>query len=291
MDWNDLRFFLAVARTHSLTKTALELKVSQSTVSRRIGAIEASLRTRLFIHHQTGYFLTDTGQDVLKYAEEVEDKVLFLERKISGLDLRPAGTVRLATAVTLASHLIIPALPRFQALFPDITLEIITGVNTVSMSRHDADLALRLVRPEQYSLKIRKVGCMASAVYGSEAYIRQHPLSDTDSLAGRGFITWDSTYSHLPSSKWLSETYPNMPSMLVTTSLVSQIAAVKANLGLAVLPCYIASQSSEMVEVIPTEKVFSEDLWLVSHADLTASARVRAVSEFLDEIIMEAGLK
>lgn len=79
--------------------------------------------------------------------------------------------------------------------------------------------------------------------------------------------------------------------MLVTTSLVSQIAAVKANLGLAVLPCYIASQSSEMVEVIPTEKVFSEDLWLVSHADLTASARVRAVSEFLDEIIMEAGLK
>ncbi|MDE9542577.1 LysR family transcriptional regulator [Xenorhabdus bovienii] len=273
-----------------MTKTATELEVSQSTVSRRIRAIETSLRTRLFVHHQTGYFLTDAGQDVLKSAEEVEDKVLFLESNISGLDLRPAGTVRLATAVTLASHLIIPALPRFAARFPEITLQIITGVNTVSISRHNADLALRLVRPEQYSLKIRKVGRMASAVYGSEADLCQHPAPDTHPLDGRSFITWDSFYSHLPSSKWLNETYPNILSTLVTTSVVSQIAAVKANLGLAVLPCYIASQDSEMFEVIPTENVFSEDIWLVSHADLTASAHVRAVADFLVEIITEAQL-
>lgn len=290
MDWNDLRFFLSVARTHNLTKTASELKVSQSTVSRRIEAIEASLRTHLFVHHQTGYFLTDAGQDVVKYAEEVEEKVLLLESNISGLDLRPAGTVRLATPVTLASHLIIPALPRFYSRYPDITLQIITGVNTISISRHDADLALRLVRPKQHTLKIRKVGRMASAVYGSKAYLHQHPTTDTHPLDGRGFITWDSSYSHLPSSTWLNETYPTMPSTLVTTSVVSQIAAVKANLGLAVLPCYIASQHSEMVEVISTEKVFSEDLWLVSHADMTASTRVRAVTDFLVEIITQARL-
>lgn len=290
MDWNDLRFFLSVARTHSLTKTASELKVSQSTVSRRIEAIEASLRTHLFAHHQTGYFLTDAGQDVVKYAEEVEEKVMLLESNISGSDLRPAGNVRLATPVTLASHLIIPALPRFYSRYPDITLQIITGVNTISISRHDADLALRLVRPKQHTLKIRKVGRMASAVYGSKTYLHQHISSDTSPLDGRNFITWDSSYSHLPSSTWLNETYPNIPSALVTTSVVSQIAAVKANLGLAVLPCYIASQHSEMVEVIPTENVFAEDLWLVSHADMTASTRVRAVTDFLAEIITEARL-
>lgn len=288
MDWNDLRFFLTVARTQSLTKTASELQVSQSTVSRRIDTIEKSLRTRLFTHHQTGYFLTDAGQNVLKYAEEVEEKVLLLERKISGLDLRPSGTVRLATAETLASYLIIPQLPRFVAQYPDITLEIITGINTVSLSRRDADMALRLVRPEQNSLKIRKVGSMTSAIYGSKKFLELNPAPDSAPLEGRNFITWDTTYSYLPSSKWLSEAYPNINSTLVTTSVVSQIAAVKANLGLAILPCYIASQHCEIVEVVPAEKVFAEDLWLVSHADLTASARIRAVAEFLVDIIVEA---
>ncbi|MGF6189382.1 DNA-binding transcriptional LysR family regulator [Serratia sp. 509] len=179
---------------------------------------------------------------------------------------------------------------RFNARFPDITLEILTGVNTVSITRHDADLALRLVRPEQNSLKIRRVGRMASAVYGSEAYLRQHPAIDHLPLDGRGFITWDRSYNQLPSAKWLISTYPNAPATLIITSVASQIAAVKANLGLAVLPCFIASQSSEMVEVIPTEQVFAEDLWLVSHADLTASTRIRAVADFLVEIINEAQL-
>ncbi|MEJ4047028.1 LysR family transcriptional regulator [Erwinia sp. SLM-02] len=290
MDWNDLRFFLTVARTQSLTKTAAALKVSQSTVARRISALENSLKTRLFVHHQTGYFLTDAGQDVLHYAEEVEGKILALESHISGTDMRPAGKVRLATAMTLASHLIIPALPRFNARFPDIVLEVITGINTVSMSRHDADIALRLVRPEQQSLKIRKVGRIDSAVYASKAYLDGHPPVADHSQQGRGFITWDPAFSHLPSAKWLSETCPTAPSALVTTSLVAQIAAVKAGLGLAVLPCFIARQEPELSEVIPAERVFNEDLWLVTHAELTASARVRAVADFLVEIVAEAGL-
>jgi len=290
MDWNDLRFFLEVARTNSLTRTASKLKVSQSTVSRRISALESSLQTCLFLHHQTGYFLTDAGQEVLRYAEEVESKVRSLEKKISGRDLTPAGTVRLATAVTLANHLIIPALPRFRARYPDIVLELITGVNTVSVVRNDADIALRLVRPEQNSLKIRKAGIVASAVYGSETYVREHPAPDNNPSQGRCFITWDTSFSHLPSSRWLNENFPDRASALATTSLVTQISAVKASLGLAVLPCFIAAQNSELVEVIPAQKVFSEELWLVSHADLIASSRIRVVADFLMEIIAEAHL-
>jgi DNA-binding transcriptional LysR family regulator len=290
MDWNDLRFFLTVARTRSLTKTASELNVSQSTVSRRISALETSLHTRLFVHHQTGYFLTDAGHDVLKYAEEVESKVLSLENRASGRDLIPAGTVRLATAETLATHLIIPALPRFMARYPEITLEMATGINTVSVVRNDADLALRLVRPEQHSLKIRKMGVMDSAVYGTARYLHHHPAAENHPLAGRRFITWDASYSHLPSAKWLSEASSTTPSALITTSLASQVAAVTASLGLAVLPCYIAAQYEELVEVIPAERVFSEELWLVSHANLVSSTRVRAVADFLAEIIAETEL-
>ncbi|KFX04822.1 LysR family transcriptional regulator [Pectobacterium betavasculorum] len=290
MDWNDLRFFLEVARTGSLTKTATKLKVSQSTVSRRIGALESSLKTCLFLHHQTGYFLTDVGKEVLKYAEDVEGKVGTLEKKISGRDLAPAGIVRLATAVTLANHLIIPQLPRFMACYPDIILELVTGVNTVSVVRNDADIALRLVRPEQNSLKIRKVGVVASAVYGSETYVREHPAPEDNPIIGRSFITWDKSFSHLPSARWLNEHVPDSTSKLALTSLVTQIAAVNAGLGLAVLPCFIAAQNSDLVEVIHTQRVFSEDLWLVSHTDLIASSRIRVVADFLMEIIAEAHL-
>lgn len=288
MDWNDLRFFLAVARTNSLTKTAATLKVSQSTVSRRIGALESSLRTSLFLHHQTGYFLTDAGQALLSYAEEVESRVGALEHAFAGRDGDAAGTVRLATAETLANHLIIPALPQLQADYPAIRLELITGVNTVSVVRNDADIALRLVRPEQNTLKIRKAGVMASAVYAAESYLRTHPAPPDAPLRGRRFITWDSTFSHLPAARWFDEQVADKTSMLATTSLVTQLSAVNAGLGLAVLPCFIAAQQPGLVEVIPSGQVLSEDLWLVTHADLIASARIKAVAEFLMTLLARA---
>ncbi|MDF7759730.1 LysR family transcriptional regulator [Kosakonia cowanii] len=288
MDWNDLRFFLAVARTNSLTKTAATLKVSQSTVSRRIGALESSLRTSLFLHHQTGYFLTDAGQALLSYAEEVESRVGALEHAFAGRDGDAAGTVRLATAETLANHLIIPALPQLQADYPAIRLELITGVNTVSVVRNDADIALRLVRPEQNTLKIRKAGVMASAVYATESYLRTHPAPPDAPLRGRRFITWDSTFSHLPAARWFDEQVADKTSMLATTSLVTQLSAVNAGLGLAVLPCFIAAQQPSLVEVIPSGQVLSEDLWLVTHADLIASARIKAVAEFLMTLLARA---
>lgn len=288
MDWNDLRFFLAVARTNSLTKTAATLKVSQSTVSRRIGALESSLRTSLFLHHQTGYFLTDAGQALLSYAEEVESRVGALEHAFAGRDGDAAGSVRLATAETLANHLIIPALPQLQADYPAIRLELITGVNTVSVVRNDADIALRLVRPEQNTLKIRKAGVMASAVYAAESYLRAHPAPPDAPLRGRRFITWDSSFSHLPAARWFDEQVEDKTSMLATTSLVTQLSAVNAGLGLAVLPCFIAARQPGLVEVLPPGQVLSEDLWLVTHADLIASARIKAVAEFLMTLLAQA---
>ncbi|MDY0886851.1 LysR family transcriptional regulator [Kosakonia sp. CFBP8986] len=290
MDWNDLRFFLAVARTSSLTKTAATLKVSQSTVSRRINALESSLRTSLFLHHQTGYFLTDAGQALLSYAEEVESRIGALEHAFAGGDGEAAGTVRLATAETLANHLIIPALPQFQADYPAIRLELITGVNTVSVVRNDADIALRLVRPEQNTLKIRKAGVMASAVYAAERYLRAHPAPEDAPLSGRRFITWDSSFSHLPAARWFDEQVEDKTSALATTSLMTQLSAVNAGLGLAVLPCFIAAQQPELIEVIPPGQVLSEDLWLVTHADLIASARIKAVAEFLMTILNRANM-
>lgn len=285
MDWNDLRYFLAVARTGSLTLASSDLGSSQSTVSRRIGELEKSIGTSLFRRHQTGYFLTDEGQEVLRHAELVEDSVMALERGAVGLDRNPAGKVRLATSENLAVDLVIPALPAFAKRYPGICVEILTSTATAELERREADVALRVVRPTRGNLKIRRVGHMTYSVYGSRDYVEEHPEKVGEPLGGRHAISWDDAHAHLPAATWLAREHPGCRISLITSSLVTQVAAVRAGLGLAVIPDFLTAKE-DFVRVIPAERMFSAELWLVTHADLAASARIRALADFLcDEVV------
>ena len=287
MDWNDLRYFLAVARSGSLTQASESLRVSQSTVGRRIAELEASIGMTLFQHHQTGYFLTDEGRGVLRHAELVEDSIMALERGAAGLDKTPAGTVRLATSENLATHLIIPAMPAFQERYPGIRLEIITSTVTAELGRREADIALRVVRPTRGNLKVRRVGHMTYSVYGSRDYVERHPVVEGEPLGGRHFIAWDDGHAHMPAAAWLAREHPGCKIALVASSLPAQIAAVRAGLGLAVIPDFL-TVNDDFVRVIPSDRMFSAEVWLVTHADLVASARVRAVSDFLADQVVKA---
>ncbi|ARP82296.1 LysR family transcriptional regulator [Bordetella genomosp. 8] len=287
MDWNDLRYFLCVARSGSLTQAAGELDVSQSTVSRRIGELESSLGIVLFARSQTGYLLTDEGREVLRHAEQVEDSVMALERGAAGIDKMPVGTVRLATSENLATDLIIPAMPAFKARYPGICIEIITSTVTAELGRREADIALRVIRPARGNLKVRRVGHMTYSVYGSRGYLDDHPPVEGEPLAGRHFIAWDESHAHLPAAAWLAREHPACRIALITSSLPAQIAAVRAGLGLAVIPDFLAVDD-DFVRVVPPEQVFSNELWLVTHADLAASARIRAVADFLADQVVNA---
>lgn len=279
-DWDDIRFFLSVARSQSLTKTAQQLHVSQSTVSRRIKSLEDRLQVRLFTRHQSGYCLTESGSALLTYAEQTEQSILQLESHIAGTDRRPEGKVRLATTELLASHLIIPALPTFMHRYPQITPEIISGISPVSMSRHDADLALRLVRPQQNGLTIRRAGEIGWSVYGSVEYLSRYPAADQWQ-----FICWDGAFDHLPAARWVSEHYPRARCALVTTSLNSQIAGVIAGLGVAILPCFAARHYPQLASAIAETQIYSETLWMVSHGEVLGSARVRVMADFLVSLL------
>ncbi|SFB63886.1 DNA-binding transcriptional regulator, LysR family [Rhizobium sp. NFR07] len=289
MDWNDIRYFLAVARTASLTQTASDLKVSQSTVSRRIVELEGDLGVALFQRHQTGYFLTDEGREVLRHAEQVEDSILALERGAAGLDQDPSGVVRLATSENLATDLIIPALPAFRERYPGISLEIITSTVAAELGRREADIALRVVRPTRGNLTVRSVGHMTYSVYGSRDYLDRHPYIEGEPLGGRHFITWDDSHAFMPAADWLKREHPGCKIALVTSSLPCQIVAVRAGLGLAVIPDFLAI-GDDFVPVISSDKMFSNKVWLVTHADLLASGRVRAVSDFLADRVMRTNL-
>lgn len=285
MNWDDLRYFLSVTRTGSLTGSAAELQVSQSTVSRRITALEQDLNTPLFVRHATGYFLTDQGKNVLRKVSAVEDSITALQIELADLDTSATGTVRLATPESLAVNMIIPALPEFISRYPKLRLEIISGIGVSDLSRYEADIALRLVRPQSGNLIMQRLGTMNSAIYGSTQYLKRHPAPANKPISGRSFIIWDRAYAHLPTANWLAQRGYDTNPALVTSSVAEQLAAAKSGIGLALLPAFLVTNDADMVEVIPSQHVFSEDLWLITHADLRTSLRVRAVSEFIKTVV------
>ncbi|MDD7998235.1 LysR family transcriptional regulator [Kosakonia radicincitans] len=284
MNWDDLKYFLNVARSGNLTKAAMVLKVSQSTVSRRITELENSLGTRLFERYQTGYFLTDEGQRILRCAVSAEEQIWAVEREAAGINEQVSGTVRLATSDNLATDLIIPSLYILTARHPDLHLDITANTVTVPLGHREADLALRVVRPASGNLKLRQLGQMSYAVYASRRYLEKHPQSGNNPFIGRAIITWDELNSHLPAARWMAENATQATRVLQTSSLPMQISAVVAGLGLAILPDFLATDS-ELVKVVPSDQLFSNGLWLVIHADLSASSRIRAVADFLAEIV------
>ena len=287
LDWNDLKYFIEVARGGSLTRAADVLRASPSTVGRRIAELETRLGTRLFARHPTGYHLTDDGRELLGRAQAVEEHMLAFERGASGLAPEVSGTVRLATSENLATDLVIPALPAFVARHPQLRLDIVTQTAPVELGRRDADLALRLVRPSQGSLKARRLGSMSYGVYGRRDYLARHPAPGGDPFAGRAVVTWDEAHAHLPAAQWLAQHAPDARVVLAASTLRAQIAAARAGLGLAVLPDFLAADA-DLVRVLAPQAVFSDGIWLVMHADLAASARVRAVADFLVETVAGA---
>lgn len=279
LNWDDLQYFLHVARTGNLTQSALSLGVSQSTIARRISTLEEDIKVTLFTRHQTGYYLTEQAKSIVQYAEDIEAKFMGLEHTATTLQSDVEGFVKLATAESLASKVIIPVLPKLYQKYPKLQLEIITGINSVGFLTHEVDIALRLVRPEQDNLLVRRVGKMPYSLYAHQDYLLPFEQPYEDDLERYNFITWRNTFSHLPSAKWLAITVSDIKSKLITTSVANQLAAVEAGLGVAVLPDVVVENSKAL---IPIKKyIFFDDLWIVSYPELRSSNNIRAVIDFL----------
>ena len=284
--WDDARVFLAIARSGSLSGAAADLGNGLATVSRQIERLEAALGLTLFSRHQSGYRLTDDGAALLERAEALEQAAeAFAEGSAAQTEI--AGRVRLATAETLANHLIIPALPKLTDQYPDLTLEVVTDVQTVNLHRRDADLAIRMVKPERGNVTIRRLGTLGYGLYASQGYIggrtpkREDARFDTDR-----FIGWCETYGHLPAAQWVERILRGRAPILATTTLSAQVSATLAGVGLAVLPHFIARQND--LVCLDADLGIDQGIWLAIHSDLAQSRRVRVVAEFFASLIREA---
>ncbi|WP_219854227.1 LysR family transcriptional regulator [Pseudomonas entomophila] len=272
LNWNDLRYFAAVMRHGGLSGAARHLNVGIQTVGRRIGALESALGTSLFVRHASGYLPTDDAQRLMSETEGVEAAIArFTAHGTPGETV--SGTVRLAAPQTLLDHILMPALQPLLRQYPALQLECLTGVTPIGIARGEADLALRLVKPEQGALTRQRVGTQAYGLYAA-------PGLNTD-LSRVRLVGWAGELQ-LPARGWL-ETLTGRQPDLRTTHLHSQRAAISAGLGVGILPCFLA----QGLQRLPTPMPLQETLWLVGHAD-SAVARVRRVREEIVAILAQA---
>lgn len=283
--WDDLRVFLAVARAGTLSSAAAQLHLGLATVSRRIERLEGDIGRPLFWRQQTGYRLTEDGAALRERAEEMEAAALSLTSELRHPP-EVSGHVRLATAENLATDLILPALPRLTERYPLLLLEIVTDIAPVNLHRRDADLALRMLRPERGNVTQQRLGRLGYGLYGAPAYVATRRVGrDGGSHDRDRFIAWSDTRAHLPAARWLERLLQDRAPALITTSLTTQLAACVAGLGLAVLPHFLARPRG--LVCVNRDLGIDQSIWLITQADLAQSRRVQAVADFCRALVRE----
>lgn len=287
VQWDDARIFLAITRSGTLSGAALALELGVATVSRRLDRLEAALGVPLFSRHQSGYRLTDDGQALLVHAEALEHAGQAFGQAAQQ-QACVAGCVRLATAENLANAFIIPALPSLLARHPELRVEIISGVQAINLHRRDADLAVRMVKPQAGHLTIKRLGTLGFGLYAAPAYVAARSAgADAVDFDADHCIGWAPSHQHLPAAQALARIRRGRPCQLEVHTLAAQLAAASAGLGLAVLPHFLARPAG-LVCLLP-ELGADQDIWLAMHSDLAHSRRVRAVADHVIALFEQRG--
>ena len=285
LNWSDLRFFLELARTGSLSIAAKRLTVDRNTVARRVAALEGALGLTLFERGPQGWKRTADGEQLAGLASRVEEQVLTLARHADAVDRALTGTVRVTTATHVSAGLLAPALPGLRERHPGLLLEVATDSRAFDLTRREADLALRLGRPRDAGLVMRKLASVAHRLYAARA----HPAARRRRVdfEADAFVGFDDSLAGTPQERWLQRLGPSRRTVFRTNGTASLLAATRAGVGLAVLPCFVADADPELVRLDTPEPIDLE-LWLLVHGDLSHTPRVRAVIDWIDEVVREA---
>lgn len=278
LDWNDIPLLLALAENGNMSQTARLLGLDVSTVSRRVAAAERALGLRVFIREPGGYKATDAGRVFVSHAEAIYDRVqtMLLDTRAEAEGM--TGPVRLTAVDVLFSHWLAPRLPALLQEHPGLQMQLIAGNHDVSFARREADLAIRLARPNQdASLRMRKVGELGFAVYGMR---RRVPLA-REQWAEQPWLAYGEELARLPEMQWLHRLGPKR--LVRVSSVATMVHACESGVGLALLPCVVGDRIGGLVRLDPTPVLY-RDLWLLSHRDAGQVARFRYVAAWLAQL-------
>jgi DNA-binding transcriptional LysR family regulator len=284
LDWDDLRFFLAIARRGSLSAAALDLHVAQSTVGRRLASLEANLGVRLLNRTPDGYVPTSAGLSVRQKAERLEAEAQSLERDLGGQDNRLSGLVRVTCAESVASHILAPCFAELHATHPDIMIELIPHSSELSLAMREADISVRLKRSDQHDLIVRRVGTLAFGLYASNGYLERHGHPDLSAgCSGQYLVAQLDDIEDQPQIRWLLDLAPRARISVQTSSHEAAVFAAIHGGGLACLARFRADSEDRLARLVVPISAPSTEIWLMVHKDNRDTARIRVVLNYLIE--------
>ena len=281
MNWDDLRVFDLVAETGSLTAAGRRLGIDHATVGRRLASLETALGLRLVDRLPRGTPLTEAGTEFAALAREMRDTADRLQRLARDASTSLSGTVTVSAPPVVASHFIALNLGLLRARHPDLVLSLSGDVGLVSLEQRQADIAIRLVRPDHLSHVARAIGAVRLGLYASPR------LAAVDQAAW-SFIGYDAALAHVPHHHWFERHVGDRPVVLRTSDVNSQLAAARDGVGVAMLPCFMADAELDLVRVDHEAQPPVRTIWLVTHADIRRSPAVRAVADHLIAIFASA---
>lgn len=287
IDWDDLRYFLAIHRAGTLARAASELAINATTVGRRLTNLEEKVEARLFDRTPEGYVLTLTGRDLLPRAERMEAEALGVAREVIGRDQQISGNVRLSATEMLGTRFITPHLPAFRAQYPELTLELECTNRSLSLSRRETDVALRLSRPREDDVVTKRLSSVPLALYASARYLEERgmPSDPEHSLRGHVAILFAASRLFTVENEWFQRRLDGAHVALRADSVSSIYAAAIAGLGIALLPRSVADRDTRLTRIDTKSAPEPRVIYQAVHKDLVRAARVRAVLEFLSRVL------
>jgi len=285
-DWNDLRYLLSVARQGSTIAAAKALRVSQSTVHRRLAELEKDLGRPIVKRYATGYRLTELGSQLRPLAERVEEAIAAIERHMTAANDAPTGTVRVTCSETIGYRLMMsPLISAFHARHPGLKAELIMSDQYLDLAKGEADVAIRAGEPDDDRLVGRKIADVPWALFASRSYVgRYGEPADAEAVNRHAVIAFDGQIKDHNAAKWLRSVAPDATVAGRSSSVPGLLLTVRSGLGLAPLPVPLAARDPDLVCVLgPLPGLFSP-VYLLTHPDLRHSPRVSA---FFDYIIAE----
>lgn len=285
MNWDDVRIFLAVARSGQILQAGKRLNLNHATVGRRVSALEDSLKTKLLDRRTNGCTLTSEGERFLHSAERMEAEMMAARSAVGHTDAEIAGTVRIGAPDGFGVAFLAPRLGALMERYPDLTIQLVPVPRTFSVSRREADIVITVERPDHGRLIARKLVDYTLALYASKAYLARHGAPEKpEDLSRHHMISYVEDLIYSPSLNYAEEFGKGWAATFECSSALGQTEAVRAGMGIGVLHAFIARQDENLDRVLPQTDV-QRAYWIVYHESTRNLRRITAVSDFIHDLV------
>jgi DNA-binding transcriptional LysR family regulator len=285
-DWTDLNTFLQTARKGTAVAAGEQLPLDVTTVRRRLAALEAAVGIRLFMKNGRSLQLTPDGERVYSIASRMEELSSEIVRGATDAARELVGVVRVSSMEAFGSFFLAPRLSKFVGQHPQLSVQLVSSPHILSLADREADISINMVCPQRGRLVVRKVGQFSVGLFGAPRYLKAAGTPKTlRDLSDHTFITYVDELISVPQVRWLLDVIENPKTRFACTSLVAQFKATCAGSGLAMLPHFMAGNEEPLVRVMEAEIHIVRDWWLVVHQDLQSVPRIRAVIDFITDVM------